>query len=126
MLEKFSKGRSSGLLFSTKNGTPLRQSYLREHVLTCGVPGMHSLRRYRTTWLEEQCCPRSLQAAWLGHSNSATMTDRYVKSAEDAIYRKKQCERIGTGLELAAATEGHPARNFLSAMQPEQTSIMRT
>lgn len=112
MLQQFAEGRTSGYMFCTKRGTPLAQAYLREHILMpCGVPGAHSLRRYRATWLEEQCCPRSLQAAWLGHSNAGNMTDRYVKSAEDQAYRKKLCEKIGTGLELAAATEPTHARS---------------
>lgn len=71
MLTKFAEGRSSGFLFATKRSTPLVQSYVREYVLTpCGVPGMHSLRRYRATWLEEQCCPRSIQAFSDGDSVS--------------------------------------------------------
>jgi len=52
------------------------------------------------TWLETQGCPRGLEAAWIGHSNG-DITSRYDKTAEDLEFRRKQVERIGTGLELS-------------------------
>jgi hypothetical protein len=69
-----------------------------------GVPGAHALRRYRVTWLEEQGCPRGLEAAWIGHSMS-DVTSKYDKTAEDREFRRKQVERIGTGLEIDWATK---------------------
>jgi hypothetical protein len=44
--------------------------------------------------------PHSLLDQWIGHSNG-NVTDRYIKSAEDREFRRKQVERIGTGLNLA-------------------------
>jgi hypothetical protein len=57
---------------------------------------------HRSTWLEEQGCPRGLLAAWEGHS-IADVDAKYDKTAEDREFRRKQIERIGTGLNLADA-----------------------
>jgi hypothetical protein len=41
----------------------------------------------------------------MGHSGSTDgITSLYVKSAENQKYRRAWCERVGTGLEIAAAT----------------------
>jgi len=58
-------------------------------------PGAHALRRYRLTWLEEQGCPRGLEAFWMGHS-SGDVRGRYDKTAEDREFRHRQVDRIGT------------------------------
>jgi hypothetical protein len=54
------------------------------------------------TWLEEQGCPRGLRDAWMGHAGVG-MASKYDKTAEDREFRRKQVERIGTGLEIASA-----------------------
>jgi integrase len=104
MIEKFADGRQPGeLLFATRTGKPLEPSHVRKYImLPNGIQGAHVLRRFRTTWCEEQGTPRSLLDAWIGHSNGY-VTDRYIKSAEDREYRRKQVERIGTGLNLGDA-----------------------
>jgi integrase len=102
MLIEFAKGRQSGeFVFATKTGKPLEPSHVQKFITNKnGVPGAHALRRYRVTWLETQGCPRGLEAAWIGHSNG-DITARYDKTAEDREFRRKQVERIGTGLELS-------------------------
>jgi integrase len=106
MLIEFAKGRQSGeFIFATKTGKPLEPSHVQRFITTKnGVPGAHALRRYRLTWLEEQGCPRGLEAFWMGHSNG-DMRGRYDKTAEDREFRRKQVERIGTGLELSVVFE---------------------
>ncbi len=105
MLAEFARGRQPGeLLFITRSGKPLEPSHVRKYImLPNGIQGAHVLRRFRTTWCEEQGTPRSLLDAWIGHSNG-NVTDRYIKSAEDREFRRKQVERIGTGLNLGDAT----------------------
>lgn len=104
MLAEFARGRQPGeLLFATRTGKPLEPSHVRRYImLPNGIQGAHVLRRFRSTWCEEQGTPRSLLDAWIGHSNG-NVTDRYIKSAEDREFRRKQVDRIGTGLNLADA-----------------------
>ena len=104
MLTEFARGRQPGeFLFTTRSGKPLEPSHVRKYImLPNGIQGAHVLRRFRSTWCEEQGTPRSLLDAWIGHSNG-NVTDRYIKSAEDLEFRRKQVERIGTGLNLAEA-----------------------
>ena len=108
MLQFFADGVAPGsFLFAAKRtGQALGVSYTNESIMAlAGVPGAHALRRYRTTWLDQQGAPRSLTVAWLGHSAGGNITDRYIKSDEDQIYRRNWCERIGTGLDLEWATK---------------------
>jgi integrase len=102
ILIEFAKGRQCGeFIFATKTGKPLEPSHVQRFITTKnGVPGAHALRRYRLTWLEEQGCPRGLEAFWMGHS-SGDMRGRYDKTAEDREFRHKQVERIGTGLVVS-------------------------
>ena len=107
MLIEFTEGKNScEFLFATRSGKPLGSKHIDARITTPnGVPGMHSLRRYRASWCDEQGCPRSLLAEWMGHSTTAgDITSIYVKSSENLAYRRQWVERIGTGLEIAAAT----------------------
>jgi integrase len=106
MLIEFTEGKNPGeFLFATRSGKPLGSKHIDARITTPnGVPGMHSLRRYRASWCDEQGCPRSLLAEWMGHSTSGDTTSTYVKSSENQSYRRQWVERIGTGLEIAAAT----------------------
>jgi integrase len=106
MLVEFAKGRQSGeFIFATKTGKPLEPSHVQRFITKKnGVPGAHAMRRYRLTWLEEQGCPRGLEAFWMGHS-SGDMRGRYDKTAEDREFRRTQVERIGTRLELSVVFE---------------------
>jgi integrase len=107
MLLNFTAGKQAGeFVFAVKSGKPLDPSYVNKNILKpAGVPGMHSLRRYRASWADENGAPRSLLAAWMGHTSSGEgITSLYIKSAENQKYRRTWCERVGTGLEIAAAT----------------------
>lgn len=94
---------SGAFLFSTRKGTPLDPAHVQKYITAPnGIPGMHSLRRYRATLAEENGCPRSLLAAWMGHSTEGEgITGRYIKS-ENKAFRKMWCQRIGTGLNIVA------------------------
>jgi integrase len=104
MLTNFADGRQPReLLFATKSGKPLEPSHVRKYImLPNGIQGAHVLRRSRLTWLEEQGCPQGLRDAWMGHAGVG-MASKYDKTAEDREFRRKQVERIGTGLEIASA-----------------------
>ena len=104
MLAEFAKGRQPReFLFATRSGKPLEPSHVRKYImLPNGIQGAHVLRRSRMTWLEEQGCPRGLRDVWMGHAGIGTAS-KYDKTAEDREFRRKQVERIGTGLNLADA-----------------------
>ncbi len=121
MLVEFTEGKNSGeFLFATKSGKPLGSKQIDARITKPnGVPGMHSLRRYRASWCDEQGCPRSLLAEWMGHSASGDITSTYIKSAENQAYRRVWAERIETGLEIAAAALPMRATHGRSGTKPK-------
>jgi len=121
MLSEFCQGKKPGeFIFPNASGKPMQRSYIHQQILVpAGVPGAHSLRRYRASWADEQRMPRSLLCAWLGHSSKGgEITNLYIKSAENKNFRREWAERIGTGLEIAAATL--PTLSKLKAAKPRK------
>ena len=108
---KFADGRKPGaFLFATKTGQPLSPKYIRTYILEpLQIPGAHSLRRLRVSYLREVGCNESILKAWLGHSAGSDVTNKYDKSADNIAARKTWAERCGTGLDLSDATTGPPA-----------------
>jgi integrase len=109
MLKKFANGRLQGeLLFRTKSGKPLAQNFINTYILKpAGIPGAHSLRRFRTSNLRSMGCNESVLRYWLGHTGDS-VTDLYDKSAEDVELRRAWSEKVGTGLDLSLVTIGGP------------------
>jgi integrase len=118
MLAEFTADMPQGaFIFATRTGKPLDAAHIRKYILKpTGIPGMHSLRRYRATFLREKNVPYELIQAWLGHARGQDVTERYSKLDEDQELRTAWAERVGTGLDLSLATKsqmgkvGHPAR----------------
>lgn len=92
----FAKGRN-GYLFG--NGSPPSESTFRDRLSNTSVPGFHSFRRFRTTWLRKNRAPEDLVRFWLGHADKS-ITDGYSKLSEDVEYRQKVAERVGVGFCL--------------------------
>jgi hypothetical protein len=105
MIEEFADGRQPGeCLFATSSGKPLKPWYVRKYIiLQNSIPAFIPSVVSEAPECEEQGTPRSLLDQWIGHSNG-NVTDRYIKSAEDREFRRKQVERIGTGLNLSDPT----------------------
>ena len=61
-----------------------------------GIPGFHSLRRFRVTRLREVSAPEDLLKFWIGHSGK-DISDRYSKLAENVAIRKQWAEKAGLG-----------------------------
>lgn len=106
LLREFIGSRKKGLLFGSRNGTPLNRSNIRNRILypileAMGVDkgGPHVFRRFRATWLRKQKTPEDLIRLWLGHGR-ATVTDLYVNIDNDKAWRKKEAERVGVGFTL--------------------------
>lgn len=89
------KLRTDGWLFG-EGGKPLPLStaYVAAH--RDGIPGFHSLRRFRVTYLRETGTQEELIKYWIGHS-SKDITDRYSKLAQNVKFRKEWAEKIGVG-----------------------------
>jgi site-specific recombinase XerC len=124
MLQEFAKGVERGaFLFGTKSGKPLEQSHVTKFVFKpLGIPGAHSLRRFRVSHLREVGCNEDILKGWLGHSNGGDITGRYSKLSENLELRRMWAERVGTGVDLCCAT-GLPAPH--NRQQASQTVVRR-
>lgn len=65
-----------------------------------GIPGFHSLRRFRVTHLREAAAPEDLVKYWIGHSGR-DITDRYSKLAQNIALRKEWADKAGLGFTLS-------------------------
>jgi integrase len=112
-------------LFATRNGTPLSPSSLRKYVLVpLGIPGFHSLRRWRVSYLKSIGIPDSLLKSWIGHSsNGSDITARYDKSADDKQWRHEWANKVGIGFDLPPFESGHPAPS--STKKPNPVNLPR-
>jgi len=107
MLKMFIGNRKSGLLFASRNGTPLQQSnFLRRTLhpilVKIGQPkcGVHAFRRFRNTYLKNRTsCPEGVRQFWLGWEDK-DMSDLYDKIREDVAFRREWAEKAGLGFEI--------------------------
>jgi integrase len=106
LLREFIGSRKKGLLFGSRQGTPLNRSNIRNRILYpmleamgANKGGAHVFRRFRATWLRMQKTPEDLIRLWLGHGQ-ATVTDLYVNIGSEKVWRKKEAERVGVGFVL--------------------------
>lgn len=72
----------------------------RRALAKLGIPGFHSLRRMRITYLEGISAPRMLVKYWAGHA-AGDITERYTKVGSEIAQRKDWSERAGLGFQLA-------------------------
>ncbi len=93
MLRSHLQNRTSGLVFRTRKGTPLRHSYVIRKVLhpvlkRLGIPrcGLHAFRHGRVSYLVENNTPMETIRAWIGHG-SDQMVRRYTHLRPE--YRKR-------------------------------------
>lgn len=116
-------GRTPGTyLFQTKVGTPWHDTNMRDHFEADGVPGSHSLRRFRTTHLENMSVPRVLVDYWTGHEGG-TITDRYTKLGQSIAARKSWCRRAGLGFQLPGLDETFDEVLFDDTLDTEEALL---
>ena len=122
MLVAFAKAtnkKPGDYLFSSRTGRPLSPGSLRKKVLDpLGIPGFHSCRRWRVSYLKTVGTPDSLLKAWIGHSHGNQSCEKgtwgnditalYDKSAEDQEWRRTVGNRVGIGFELPDLKSGDP------------------
>lgn len=92
---------ANGLLFRSATGGTVREMTLYDHLNKLGIPGFHSLRRFRVTQLRKSAIPEGLIKFWTGHSNES-ITDRYDKIRENVVARKEFAQKAGLGFQLEA------------------------
>jgi integrase len=110
LLVEFIGDRKSGLLFCTRNRTPLSQSnILRRHLhpaleaVGFEKAGAHSFRRYRNTYLRNfTACPESVRNFWLGWG-SENMSGHYDGIRGDVAYRRDVTKACGVGFDVPAS-----------------------
>jgi integrase len=90
---------AGNLLFTGYNGgyLPLPTAY--DAAKKDGIPGFHSLRRFRVTRLREVGAPEDLLKYWIGHSGK-DISDRYSKLSQNVEIRKQWAEKAGLGFTL--------------------------
>lgn len=86
-------------LFLTRNGGFLQPKTINTKVHACGIPGTHSLRRFRVTHLDQVGVQRRVVDYWTGHTGE-NITDRYSHPEKVAEWLVKTCERAGLGFEI--------------------------
>jgi integrase len=86
-------------LFQTRNGNLLHTKTLYQHLETVKIPGTHSLRRFRASYLASEGCTEDLIKYWLGHAGKS-ITDRYLKPQKFVEHRRGWAERAKIGFEL--------------------------
>jgi integrase len=100
--QAFNAKQAGERIFTTKCGDFWHLATLYDHFATDGIPGSHSLRRFRTTHLENMSVPRVLVDYWIGRASKAI-------TGIDA--RKDWCRRAGLGFQLpmraVPAARGH-------------------
>jgi integrase len=107
LLEEHIGTRTTGFVFPSERGTPMRTSNLLRRslhpILTkMGIParGFHSFRRFRAEHLENSL-PGSdvLRKLWLGHSLS-DVSEKYVKNLKhNTLVRTMSAQKAGLGFE---------------------------
>jgi integrase len=71
----------------------------RRQLAAVGIPGFHSLRRFRITYLQGSNVPQTLIKFWAGHA-AGDITERYTKVGAQIEERKAWSERAGLGFQL--------------------------
>lgn len=79
--------------------SPVAQVTGYRHLEKAGIPGYHSLRRFRVTYLRQNSVPEGLIKFWIGHAGTVS-TDRYDKIRVDVGARKTFAEKAGLGFSL--------------------------
>jgi integrase len=106
-------------LFQT-NGKIVSATVWRTRAKMRGVPGFHSLRRWRVSHLRSVPALEDLIRYWAGHG-SKTITDAYSKLGENIALRQQWAARAGLGFSLEKM--GHPALSKSKPAKPRKTAV---
>jgi integrase len=90
---QFANREQTGRLFTAS------ESHYRRQLTAAGIPGFHSLRRFRITLLQANNVPATLIKFWAGHA-AGDVTERYTKIGSQIQERKDWSERAGLGFQI--------------------------
>jgi integrase len=93
-----------GLVFKSRNNSFINKTTAYQVAEETGIPGFHSLRRYRITHLRGKQLPEDIIEYWAGHGSQKSITDRYSKLAQNTTLRKEWAERAGVGFQFPEAS----------------------
>lgn len=100
--------RAGNFLFTQIRDTtkPARQITLWEEVCKkVGIPGFHSLRRFRVTHLRSNpMIPEDFRKYWIGHGKK-DITDRYSQVQTNIELRREMAKKAGLGFKLVDINE---------------------
>jgi integrase len=94
--------RSDGNFLFAGRGTsrPITDSVIRANLRSAGASfSLHGFRRFRISHLRRMRCQEDLVKLWAGHA-PGSMTDHYVRLADDIEFRKKTVSQVGLGFEF--------------------------
>jgi integrase len=122
MLAAYSDKNPGDFLFATRKETPFTSHGLHKQALVpLGIPGFHSMRRWRVRHLKTIGTPETLLKTWIGHSSGNDITARYDKSADDKEWRQTWANRCGVGFALPEIVEaGRPAPKSSKSSRPSK------
>jgi integrase len=91
----------TGFLVASADGSHMKESTLRQSSMAkLGIPGAHSLRRFRITHLRRNKVAEELIDYFTGHKSTRNLNDIYSKLSADAEYRREVAETVGLGFSL--------------------------
>jgi integrase len=93
-------GTEQGLMFKSRNNSFINKTTAYQVAEETGIPGFHSLRRWRVTWLRGKQLPEDIIEYWIGHGGQKSITDRYSKLSQNKGLRKELAEKAGLGFSL--------------------------
>jgi integrase len=120
-IQKFveASGIQPGEFLFQEEGEPLDAYVLRARAIRRGVPGFHSLRRFRVSHLRSVPVLEDLIRYWVGHG-AESITSLYAKQlGEDIELRQQWTTRAGLGFSLEKM--GHPAPPKSKTAKPRKT-----
>jgi hypothetical protein len=97
-------GKRTGFLLTNHKGEMMRESTLRQASFAkTGMPGAHSLRRFRITLLRKHLVPEEIIDYFVGHKSHRNLNDIYSSLAADADNRRSIVETVGLGFTVKEA-----------------------
>lgn len=78
---------------------PLSESMYRTRATALGIPGFHSLRRFRVTHLDNESVPNGLLKYWVGHAAS-NISEKYTKVGGMKEMRREWTNKVALGFKL--------------------------
>ena len=102
-------GNETGLVFKNRKAGFINKTTAYQVAEETGIPGFHSLRRYRVTHMRGKQIPDDFIEYWVGHGGQKSITDLYSKLAQNTTLRKEWCQKAGLGFEIPTEEENQNA-----------------